>query len=70
MVATISAVGFQELTRRDVSNIISTKEVDKAMFEYKYGFPLLTEFGKVHYRPFQCLPVLFAEIKAVKPTVQ
>ncbi|RKZ51721.1 MAG: hypothetical protein DRR16_24970 [Candidatus Parabeggiatoa sp. nov. 3] len=63
----ILATDFQEVTCHNMSHNITTEELDKTMFEYKHGFPFLTEFGKAHYRPFQCLPVLFAEIKAYKP---
>lgn len=66
-VEAISAVGFQKVISRDLSEIFSTKEIDKTMLEYKHGFPCLTEFGKFHYRQFQCLPTFFGEIKACKP---
>ncbi len=68
-VAAISTCDFQEITAHDMSKIISLEKFGEKMYEYKYGFPFLTEFGKVHYRSFQCLPVFLAEIKACKPTV-
>jgi cyclopropane fatty-acyl-phospholipid synthase-like methyltransferase len=66
-VEAISAVGFQKVEGRDLSKIFNTIQFDKAIHEYKNGFPILTEFGKFHYRQFQCLPIFFGEIKAVKP---
>jgi ubiquinone/menaquinone biosynthesis C-methylase UbiE len=64
----VLSLGFHEVTHFDLNQIMSLEEFRKAMFEYKYGFPLLTEFGKVHYRSVQSLPVFFAEIKAYKPS--
>ena len=67
-VTSISAVGFQNIISRDLSEILSMEEINKTMFEYHKGFPILTEFGKVHYRNFKCLPTFFGEIKAYKPS--
>ncbi|HBB31859.1 MAG TPA: hypothetical protein DC064_08675 [Cyanobacteria bacterium UBA9273] len=67
MVEAISTVGFQTVISRDLSEVVSTKEFDKAIVEYKQGFPFLTEFGKFHYYPFQRKLTLFGEIKALKP---
>ncbi len=64
----IAVVGFQNITSRDLSDIVSNNEFNNAMLEYKNGFQLLTEFGKYHYRKFQCLPIFFGEIKACKPS--
>jgi len=69
-VEAISTCDFQEITTHDMSKIISLEKFGDTMYEYKYGFPFLTEFGKVHYRSFQSLPVFFAEIKACKPTTE
>jgi len=68
MITTISAAQFIDVTSRNIDKIMSTEGVEKAMYEYKHGFPFLTEFGKAHHRnePFQCLPIFFAEIKARK----
>ncbi len=64
----IALAGFQEISSRDLREINNTKLFSKAMFDYKNGLPGLTEFGKFHYRQFQCLPVFFGEIKARKPS--
>jgi ubiquinone/menaquinone biosynthesis C-methylase UbiE len=68
VVAAISAAGFQNIISRDLSEILNMEEITKTMFEYKNGFPILTEFGKFHYRQFKCLPTFFGEIKAQKPS--
>jgi ubiquinone/menaquinone biosynthesis C-methylase UbiE len=68
VVKAISTVGFEKVISRDLSEILNTKEIDRTMFEDKHGFPCLTEFGKFHYRQFQCLPTFFGEIKASKPS--
>jgi ubiquinone/menaquinone biosynthesis C-methylase UbiE len=65
----ISAAGFQTVEGRDLSEIISTKIIGKAMFEYKHGFPFLSEFGKYHYLQFQHLRLFFGDIKARKLAV-
>lgn len=62
----ISTVGFQTVESRDLREIVSIKDFVKAMFEYKHGFPFLSEFGKFHYHEFQCLPILIGQIKAYK----
>jgi ubiquinone/menaquinone biosynthesis C-methylase UbiE len=67
-VQVISAVGFENVTSRDLSEVFSTQEIYKTMFKSENGFPCLTEFGKSHYRQFQCLPIFFGEIKAYKPS--
>lgn len=67
LIEAILTVGFQKIESRDLSGIVSTKNFNKAMFQYKYGFPLLSEFGQAHYRNFQSLPIYFGEIKAIKP---
>lgn len=68
-VEVISAVGFQIVKSRNFSEIISTKDFVKAMFEYKHSFPFMSEFGKFHYRQFQCLAIFFGEVKAHKLAV-
>lgn len=67
IIEAISAVGFQKVISRDLSDIFSTQEFNKSIIQYKYGFPILTEFGKFHCCQFQCLPIFFGEIKACKP---
>lgn len=68
LVEAISAVGFQNITCRDLSELVSGKAFNKTMLEYKHGFPLLTEFGKVHHRQLVSSPTFFGEIKAFKPS--
>lgn len=68
IVEAIVSVNFQEISSCDLREIDSAKLFTKAMFDYKNGLPELTEFGKFHYRQFQCLPVFFGEIKARKPS--
>jgi ubiquinone/menaquinone biosynthesis C-methylase UbiE len=63
----ISAASFHEIESRDLGEVVSTKDFVKAMFQYKYGFPLLSDFGQAHYRNFQSLPIYFGQIKAIKP---
>ncbi|HEY9651532.1 MAG TPA: methyltransferase domain-containing protein, partial [Coleofasciculaceae cyanobacterium] len=67
-VTAISRAGFQSISHRDLSGILSMEEINKTMFEYKNGIPNLTDFGKIHYRTFRCLPTFFGEIKAHKPS--
>jgi ubiquinone/menaquinone biosynthesis C-methylase UbiE len=67
VVEAISAVGFQNVISRDLSEIVSTKYFDKAIVEFKHGLPCVTEFGKFHYYPYQIKPTFFGEIKASKP---
>ncbi|HEY9608787.1 MAG TPA: methyltransferase domain-containing protein [Allocoleopsis sp.] len=64
----ISGIGFEKVISRDLSEILSAQEFNNAMIEFKNGFSCLTEFGKFHYRQFQCLPIFFGEIKAYKPS--
>ena len=66
MVEIMSMVGFQEVQGRNVSDMVSTQEFNKAMLEYRNGSPFLTEFGKVHYRELLCFPMYYGEIKAHK----
>lgn len=66
VVRAISVAGFGNVTSRDLSEVLSTQQMYKTMFESKHGFPSLTEFGKFHYRQFKCLPIFFGEIKAYK----
>lgn len=66
-IAAISATNFQKISSRDLSEILNMEEINNTMFEYKDGFPSLTDFGKIHYRNFKCLPTFFGEIKAYKP---
>ena len=63
----ISAAGFEKVTSCDLTDILSTEAFKQAMFENRYGFPLLTEFGKFHYHQFPAHPEFFGEIKACKP---
>lgn len=69
LVEAISAVNFQVVESRDLSGIISIKNTAKAMFEYKHGFPFLSEFGKFHYLHFHYLRLFFGDIKARKLAV-
>jgi ubiquinone/menaquinone biosynthesis C-methylase UbiE len=64
----ISAAGFQQITSRDLSDRITTKEFARAKWEYASLFPVLSEFGRVHQysHDVKPLPTYFAEIKAAK----
>lgn len=66
--AVISMAGFQTISNRDLSEILSMEVINKTMFECQDGVPSLTNFGKLHYRTFKCLPTFFGEIKAHKPS--
>jgi ubiquinone/menaquinone biosynthesis C-methylase UbiE len=67
VVEAISVAGFQSVTTRDLSEIVSTKDFDNSIVEFKNGLPFITEFGKFHYYPYQIKPTFFGEIKACKP---
>lgn len=66
-VAAIAKAGFQEIVSRDLREFLSTEEFEKAIINYKYGFPILSNFGKYHYRKFKAWPIFFGEVKASKP---
>jgi ubiquinone/menaquinone biosynthesis C-methylase UbiE len=63
----IAAAGFERIESRDLSPLVSTQHYDRAMVEFVFGFPLLTEFGRRHHRQFNSVPVLFGELRARKP---
>lgn len=62
--AMLAELSFQRIQRRNLSQVVSTDHVTRAMVETRYGIPILTEFGKIHFRPFRTLPILFGEIFA------
>ena len=66
VVEAISAVGFQNVISRDLSENFSIQVFNKSMFEYRHGFQFLTELGKLHYSHFQGQATFFGEIKALK----
>ncbi|MHC0068207.1 SAM-dependent methyltransferase [Nostoc sp. UIC 10890] len=66
MVEAISLADFSEIKTRNLSEIVNTEKFNQAMIESKNGYPILTEFGKVHFRQIQCFPMYFGEIKAWK----
>ena len=68
VVEAISVAGFQSVTTRDLSEIVSTKDFDNSIVEFKNGLPFITEFGKFHYYPYQIKPTFFGEIQANKPS--
>jgi ubiquinone/menaquinone biosynthesis C-methylase UbiE len=63
----LAEAGFHQVACQDISNIFSMELYNQKMFEYKYGFPFLTEFGKYHFYHFQFIPGFLGEVKARKP---
>jgi hypothetical protein len=65
--ATASAQGFHNVESRDLSALITTEHMQRAMVETKFGFPLVTPFGRRHAGQFTCASLLFGELRARKP---
>lgn len=66
-VALLADLGLQVVEQRDLSAMVSMDHVSRAMVESRSGLPRLTEFGRIHYRPFHSLPIVFWELAARKP---
>jgi ubiquinone/menaquinone biosynthesis C-methylase UbiE len=60
--------GFRQVAAKSLNSVVSTDLMIKAMWEDRTGERTLTEFGRIHYRAFDDLPVSFAEIWARKET--
>lgn len=69
-VAAIAAAGFDEVAERNMTPEISTAHAVRAMFRARDGSAGLTSFGEKHCRMYQELPLLFGEIKAVRPVLK
>jgi len=61
------AAGFDRVESCDLSSLMSTEHIDRAMFDWVFGFPIPTDFGRRHQRQFNCAPILFGEVRACKP---
>lgn len=66
LVKAIASVGFENIISLDVSHLINADKAQESMFELREGKQTLTEFGQLHYRESQCLPIIFGEIQADK----
>jgi SAM-dependent methyltransferase len=62
----IRTAGFHKVRAADLTGQVSTMSFYEAMFDSRTPKPRLNDFGKLHYRPFRCLPIMFAEIRAIK----
>lgn len=63
----LCSAGFGNVETRDITRFVSTDHVLDAMFELKNGFLTPTPFGERHFRAYRSLPVLYGEVKAVRP---
>lgn len=63
----VGASGFDAVESCDLSPLMSTAHIDRAMVDWVFGFPLPTEFGRRHQRQFNSVPLLFGEVRARKP---
>jgi len=63
----ISTAGLQILERRDLTEAVSTEHIREALFTLKDGTLCPTRFGELHIIAHRRLPVLFGEIRAIKP---
>jgi SAM-dependent methyltransferase len=66
----VGAAGFDCVEYCDLSPQMSTDHYDRAMFEWVFGFPIPTEFGRRHLRQFKSTPLLFGEVRARKPEIE
>ncbi|UJB73340.1 hypothetical protein HRE53_32355 (plasmid) [Acaryochloris sp. 'Moss Beach'] len=67
IVEVIDEIGFTNISSCDVSDISKTKLYDQAMIENKYGLLEKSDLGEFHQYDFECLPIIFGEIKSCKP---
>jgi len=58
---------FVDVTARNLDDLVSLKRWHRAMVEYVWGLPLLTELGKITIFKFLEFPLVMGEIKAHKP---
>jgi cyclopropane fatty-acyl-phospholipid synthase-like methyltransferase len=60
--------GFADVTTESLDSMMTTDAFIKAMFEFdKRGQPVLNDFGKLHFRTYECLPTVYGEMRARKP---
>jgi ubiquinone/menaquinone biosynthesis C-methylase UbiE len=64
---TATAVGFVDVETHDLNALAHTEHYARAMTEPVFGFPVLTEFGRRHYRRSGTVPVLFGQLRARAP---
>lgn len=65
---TLRGSGFVDVTARSLDDKVSLKRWHRAMVDYVWGLPLLTELGKISIYKFLDFPLVTGEIKAHKPT--
>lgn len=70
VVASVGAAGFERVESCDLTPLMSTEHYDSAMVEWVFGFPIPTEFGRRHQRQFNSAPLLFGEVRALKPEIE
>jgi ubiquinone/menaquinone biosynthesis C-methylase UbiE len=66
----VAAAGFDQIEHCDISPLVSTEHINRAMVEWVFGFPIPTEFGRRHQRQFESTPLLFGEVCARKPAIE
>ncbi|MBI4614342.1 MAG: hypothetical protein HY720_12085 [Planctomycetes bacterium] len=64
----LERTGFRDVRSSSLDDVMTTDFFIKATFEFdRRGVPSLTEFGKLHFREFKCLPTTYGELRATKP---
>jgi len=62
----LASNGFTEVQRRDLSGQITTTHALEAMFTLRMGYLQPTEFGRLHFRIYHNLPILYGDMKATR----
>lgn len=62
----LASNGFTKVQRRDLSDQITTMHAMEAMFTLRTGYLQLTQFGKMHFRIYRNLPILYGDMKATR----
>jgi ubiquinone/menaquinone biosynthesis C-methylase UbiE len=65
-VEALRKAGFRRVEAATLSSIVSMERINDAMWESDGARRRLSNFGRVHYRNFKDLPIIYSEIRAQK----
>jgi tocopherol O-methyltransferase len=62
----LKRAGFRHVDTATISTLVSMERINDAMWDEAAGGRRLSAFGRLHYRDFSDLPIVYGEIRAQK----